>query len=150
MTRKIIPDVVSGQDLSNLSKTDKVSTAAKLMADKHIAAVLVVDGGNLVGIVTERDMTAKVLAKGLDPNTTEIGTVMTPNPDTLAPDDRPASALELMSSRGYRHLPVTEDGKPVGIVSIRDLYASVQERLEKDVKDRDAFIFGETYGSSHA
>jgi len=55
-----------------------------------------------------------------------------------------------MSSRGYRHLPVTEDGKPVGIVSIRDLSASVQERLEKDVKDRDAFIFGETYGSSHA
>ena len=150
MTRKIIPDVVSGQVLSNLSKTATVREAANLMAEKHIAAVLVVDGEKLIGIVTERDLTAKVLANAMDPETTEISAVMTPNPDTLDADDSPSSALELMSSRGYRHLPVTDDGKPIGIVSIRDLYASVQERLEKDVKDRDAFIFGETYGASHS
>ncbi|MCW9035935.1 MAG: CBS domain-containing protein [Alphaproteobacteria bacterium] len=149
MARKIIPDVVNKQELSNLTPKDTVRAAAQLMGQKHIAAVLVVEDDKLVGIITERDLTTKVLAKNVDPDTTMITDIMTPSPDTLAPSDRPSNALELMSVRGYRHLPVTEDGKPVGIVSIRDLYAIVKDGLEQDVKDRDAFIFGETYGSSH-
>ncbi len=149
MARKIIPDVVNGQTLSNLTPKDTVRAAAQLMEQNHIAAVLVVEGEKLVGIITERDLTTKVLAKDLDADQTLIADVMTANPDTLEPSESPTNALELMSVRGYRHLPVIEDGKPVGIVSIRDLYASVKDRLEKDVKDRDAFIFGETYGSSH-
>ena len=149
MARKIIPDVVNEQKLSNLTPKDTVRAAAQLMEQKHIAAVLVVEDDKLVGIITERYLTTKVLAKGVDPDSISIADVMTPNPDTLAPSDRPSNALELMSVRGYRHLPVTEDGKPVGIVSIRDLYAIIKDGLEQDVKDRDAFIFGETYGSSH-
>ena len=72
---------------------------------------------------------------------------MTANPDTLAPDDSARDALELMQTRGYRHLPVAEDGKCVSIVSIRDLYASVKEALEKDIEETQAFVFGDRYGA---
>jgi len=147
MARAIIPHVVNGQEIYDLAKTASVKEAAKLMAEKRIAAVMITENDQLIGIVTERDLTMRVIAKGADPEKTTLAEIMTADPDTLRPNDRPSVALELMRSRGYRHLPVVDDGKPVGIVSIRDLYDAVHERLERDVRDRDAFIFGETYGT---
>lgn len=148
MQRKIIPDIVERLDIARVKVGDTVHTSAKLMADKHIAALIVVDADDkLIGIMTERDLTQKVLAAGLDGKTTKVGDVMTANPDTLAPDDSAIDALELMQTRGYRHLPVAEDGKCVSIVSIRDLYASVKEALEQDIKETEAFIFGDRYGA---
>ncbi len=149
MARSIIPDIVSKQHVISLDKTASVKEAAVVMAEKSIAAILVTENDRLIGIVTERDLTMRVIAKGANPDTTSLADIMTEKPDTLRPNDRPSVALELMRSRGYRHLPVAEDGKPVGIVSIRDLYDAVQERLERDVRDRDAFIFGETYGTGN-
>ena len=149
MARSIIPNVVSGQDIVGFDKNTSVKDAAIVMEEKHIAAVLITENDKLIGIVTERDLAGRVIAKGADPEKTKLADIMTANPDTLRPNDRPSVALELMRSRGYRHLPVVEDGKPVGIVSIRDLYDAVQEGLERDVRDRDAFIFGETYGSGN-
>ena len=71
---------------------------------------------------------------------------MTKNPDCVGPDDTALSALETMRKKGFRHLPVVEDGKVVGVVSIRDLYASVKVQLEDDLRERDQFIFGAGYG----
>ena len=71
---------------------------------------------------------------------------MTPDPDTLSGDDLAGSALERMSERGYRHLPVVDNGKVIGMVSIRDLYRMAKEMLEADLRDREAFIFGDGYG----
>jgi len=149
MARTIIPGIVSGQNIIGFDKGTSVKDAAVMMTEKHIAAVLVTENDKLIGIVTERDLAGRVIAKGADPEKTTLADVMTENPDTLRPDDRPSVALELMRSRGYRHLPVVNEGKPVGIVSIRDLYDAVQDRLERDVRDRDAFIFGETYGTGN-
>jgi len=148
MQGKIIPDIVERMNIASVTLGDKIVTAAKKMADAHIAALIIVDAdGMLIGIITERDLTQKVLAAGKDGNTTIVGDIMTANPDTLAPDDSARDALELMQTRGYRHLPVAEDGKCVSIVSIRDLYASVKEALEKDIEETQAFVFGDRYGA---
>ena len=148
MQGKIIPDVLQRLTIARVTIDDNVLTAAKMMSDAHIAALIVVDNDDkLIGIITERDLTQRVLAAGLDGQATKVGDVMTANPDTLAPDDSARDALELMQTRGYRHLPVAEDGKCVSIVSIRDLYASVKEALEKDIKETEAFVFGDRYGA---
>ena len=148
MNRKIIPDVVSEQDVCSVSKGDSARSAAELMTKKNVAAVVVIgDDGKLTGILTERDLTRHVVAKGLDAGTTQVSNIMTANPDTLAPDDSAGDALELMHSRNYRHLPVAVDGKCVGMVSIRDLYRSVKEALEEDIRETEAFVFGDRYGA---
>jgi CBS domain-containing protein len=96
-----------------------VSKAAKLMADKNVGAVMVVEDKRLVGIFTERDIVFRVVARGLDAQTTRLADVMTPAPDTVDPDKPFGYALLVMHERGFRHLPVIQDGKIVGIVSSR-------------------------------
>ena len=146
MTGKIIPDVVSDQMLYKLPPTASARDAAKVMGANKVSAVLVTDGERLVGIFTERDLTSSVVATGLDPDRTSLAQVMTPRPDVLAPDDSPLNALELMRIRHYRHLPVLDQGKIVGMVSIRDLYAAAKTELERDLRQREAFIFDTGYG----
>ncbi|MGE3333041.1 MAG: CBS domain-containing protein [Rhodospirillaceae bacterium] len=148
MIRRIVPDVISDQILQKVSPRDTVRQAARLMRDKKIAAVLVMDLDRLVGIVTERDMTVRVVAAGLDPDATPVREVMTTDPDTLAPSDTASDAIRMMKSRNYRHLPVVEGGQVVGMVSVRDLYAVYNGELEQDLKDRNAYIYGESYGAA--
>ncbi|HJN23545.1 MAG TPA: CBS domain-containing protein [Rhodospirillales bacterium] len=148
MQHKIIPDIVLEQKVCELPQGGTVYEAAKEMFEANVAAIVVTDkSGKLVGIVTERDLTRRVLAKGLDAKETRLKEVMTKNPDTLAPDDMVADALELMQKRRYRHLPVAVDGRAVGMVSIRDLYAVMKEMLEKTISETEAFVFGDRYGA---
>ena len=146
MVRRIVPDVIGGQTLQSVSPDDTARFAARLMREKRIAAVLVMNGSSLVGIITERDMTARVVAAGLDPETTRARDIMTANPDTLSPSDTASDAIRMMRERNYRHLPVVDGATVVGMVSVRDLYAVYNTELEQDLKDRNAFIFGESYG----
>lgn len=96
-----------------------VVRAAAQMAAKNVGAILVVEGERLVGIFTERDIVCRVVAPGLDPRTTRIAEVMTRDPQTVAPGRPFGYALALMHRGGFRHLPVVENGRPVGIVSAR-------------------------------
>lgn len=117
--------------------------ASRLMASANVAALLVAEDGHMLGIVTERDVSARVVAAGLDPDTTPLSRVMTPEPRSLAPDDSISEALELMRRHSFRHLPVVDDGgKAIAMVSVRDLYAVVQNQLENDIMTRDAWIMG--------
>lgn len=148
MHRKIIPDVVPRRDIRAVKESTTVIECARQMKEIHVAAMIVVDDqGKLIGIVTERDMVQRVLAAGLDPNATTVGKVMTRNPDTLSPEDSASDALELMQARNYRHLPVAESGRCVGMVSIRDLYAAAKKALEEEVRETEAFVFGDRYGA---
>ena len=148
MQRKIVPNVVARKQVATVVVEDTAFQAAKLMDDNHIAALVVVDGeSKIIGIVTERDLTQRIIAAGLDGKTTPVKHIMTENPDTLSPEDSAGDALELMQTRNYRHLPVTEDGKCIAVVSIRDLYASVKEALEEDIRETEAFVFGDRYGA---
>lgn len=148
MRRSIIPDIVNNQEVFSLTEATTVHEAACRMVERNVAALVVVDdGGKLAGIVTERDMTRRVLAKGLDAKATPVRDIMTKDPDTLAPDDSALEALELMRTRRYRHLPVAEDGTVVGMVSIRDLYETMKEDMEKNIRETEAFVFGDRYGA---
>jgi CBS domain-containing protein len=97
-----------------------VSQATKLMRDKNLGALLVVTNGRLVGIFTERDALYRVLAEGLDPNVTTLQEVMTADPMTLGPERTYGHALLVMYENGFRHIPVVENGRPVGIISSRN------------------------------
>ena len=103
-----------------LSTTSTVTEAIKLMKQRHEGCVLVNDDqGVLKGIVTEHDVAARVAAPGRDPGRTLLETVMTPDPVTLQKGDSLAWALHRMAVDGYRHLPVFDDARLVGFLSIR-------------------------------
>lgn len=143
MMRKIVPDVISGaQNLATASANMTVRDAALAMAQRRIGAVMVIDGARLVGIFTERDLLSKVVAMKRDPDTLRLSEVMTRDPDTIGPDETAFAALDMMRKRGYRHLPVMDAGRLVGMVSVRDLYATALGELEEGLKERDAFISG--------
>ena len=148
MHRKIIPDIVEATNVLTMIAEDSAQEAAKQMASKNVAAMIILDSAGLItGIVTERDLCQKVMAKGLDPSSTSVGEIMTTSPDTLSPDDSASDALELMQTRKYRHLPVVQDGKCQAVVSVRDLYSAVKEALEEDIRETEAFVFGDRYGT---
>ncbi len=96
-----------------------VRKAAEMMAKKHVGAVLVVENEQLVGIFSERDAVFRVTARGLDPQATQLAEVMTPAPKTITPEKSFGYAMSVMHEAGFRHLPVVEHGRPVGIISSR-------------------------------
>ncbi len=142
MKMKIVPDVIGQQNLVLVSAEMTVRDAAKLMLTHKIGAVMIGAGTSIAGIFTERDMAIKVVAPGLDPDKVRLGQVMTAKPDTIRPDETAQHALERMSRGGYRHLPVVDNGKLIGMVSIRDIYAAVLREAEDELHDREAFIQG--------
>ena len=146
MMRKIVPDVINGQTLITVRLNDTVRAIAKVMRDNRIASIMVTEEGTLIGIITERDVTTRMVAAGLDPDQTLAKDIMTADPDTLNPDDTAAKAIKMMVERNYRHLPVTDGDDLVGMVSVRDIYAIYNLELKEDLKDRNAYIYGENYG----
>ncbi|HAY47848.1 MULTISPECIES: CBS domain-containing protein [Thalassospira] len=147
MDTKIVPGVVKEQSLATLNPADSVMDAVNLMTERKIGAVIIVDNqAKLAGIFTERDLVNRVVGKGLDAANVPLSKVMTADPDTLGPNDTAMNALDLMSARRYRHLPVVDGDKVIGMVSIRDLFNVVKAQLEEDVREREKFIFGSDYG----
>ncbi len=141
MDRKIVPDLVKDQDLATLAPEATVREAVDLMRERRIGAILVTKADGLVGIFTERDLLNRVVGEKLDPDTTKLSEVMTNNPDRIGPNDRCRTALDLMQSKGYRHLPVVDGETVVGVLSVRDLFNAVRQDLEHEVKEQQAFIY---------
>lgn len=104
---------VCGPDLS-------IAAAAESMLDAGIGSLGVIDDGVLIGIVTERDV-LRTVAAGADPAASPVKVWMTPDPDSLSPDVDTADAADWLLATGYRHLPVTENGKLLGVLSIKDI-----------------------------
>ncbi len=104
----------------HLSAAASVREACELMATNHVGAVLVMEGGRLDGIFTERDALNRVLAGRLDPDATRLADVMTREPITLSPRTPATEALRLMSEIGFRHLPIVDQEEVQGIISLRD------------------------------
>jgi CBS domain-containing protein len=114
-----IRDVMTS-DPSTVEASATVEEAAKLMAEKDIGNVLVVENGEVQGIVTDRDIVVRVLAKGNGPDAS-VREACSTGLETLSPDDSVEDAIKKMEQADVRRLPVVEDDKPVGIVSIGDL-----------------------------
>ena len=137
MTDRIISQIIDGQEIVTSTADTTVGDAARLMRENHIGAVVVVENGRLAGIFTERDALFRVVAEGLDVKTTRLADVMTRNPQTVRPDQKFSIALQMMYGGKFRHVPVVEDGRPVGILSARDalgpeLEAFVYELLRQE------------------
>ena len=133
-----IRDVVRNQKILALSPETSVRAAARAMADRNVGSVMVVEDGKLVGIFTERDALVRVLAAGLDPATTKLSAVMVRKVLTIGPDRPLVNALHRMRDNGFRHMPVVDNGVPIGIVSLRDALASdlIQFEAEEETKER--------------
>ena len=116
-----------------------VVKAAQRMAARNVGALLVVDNGVLVGIITERDVVFRVVCPGLDPRATPVAEVMTPDPITIHPDRPFGYALVLMHREGFRHLPVVKDGKALGIVSARSALDPELEEFASETSRRKHF-----------
>ncbi|MFJ7290927.1 CBS domain-containing protein [Streptomyces collinus] len=95
--------------------------AAQLMRTQNIGDVVVAEGQDVIGVLTDRDITVRAVADGADPMTVSARTVCSPHPVTVTPDDLVATAVALMREHAVRRLPVVENGLPVGIVSLGDV-----------------------------
>jgi CBS domain-containing protein len=112
--------IIKDQELVTAAADTTVLDAAQLMKQHKTGAVMVVEAGRLVGIFTERDALYRVVADGRDARQTRLSEVMTRSPQTLHPDRSFAEALHIMHTGGFRHVPVVEDGRPIGVVTARD------------------------------
>ena len=127
---RTIREIIHNQRLLTLPPDVSVRAAARAMAEHRVGSVMVVEHDTLVGIVTERDCLERVLAAGVDPDTTEVSAVMTCKVMTITPDRLLVNALHQMRGNGFRHMPVVENGRPVGMVSVRDALGSELVRFE--------------------
>ncbi len=138
MPNRTLRQVVEGQTVVSALANTTVRAAAITMARHKIGAILVVDDqGRLAGLFTERDVLNRVVAQGLDPDSTQLSTVMTADLQTASPDKPLAHALHMMFEGGFRHVPVVEDGRPVGMVSARNALGLEIQQFEKELEDRD-------------
>lgn len=133
----LVKDVMERKKALTLPPATTVREAAVLMAKKNIGAVMVVEQERLTGIFTERDALFRVIARGLDPDTTRLADVMTAEPRTVAPNKSYGYALLMMQENGFRHAPVIENGKPIGIVSSRNAMDPDLEEFSSEANRRE-------------
>jgi CBS domain-containing protein len=126
MARKM-RDIMSAAPVS-LAATETAATAARAMKEHGTGTVLVSTDGLLTGLVTDRDITVRVLAENRDPQSTCIGDICSTSLAVLGPDDDIHEAARLVRERAVRRIPVVQDGVPVGVVSIGDLALEQDER----------------------
>ena len=119
MSERTVRQIIEGQQPITAPSTISVMEAARLMKEHNIGALMVCEGEKLVGVFTERDALFRVVAAGL-PGTTSLSDVMTSNPQTIPADSGFSTALHIMHDGHFRHLPVVEDDRVIGIVSVRD------------------------------
>jgi CBS domain-containing protein len=120
-----VADIMSTK-LISVEPGATVAEAATVMGERHVGSALVMEGGQLVGIFTERDI-VRALSQHFDAPGHPVSTWMTRNPVTISPQAAIQEALDLMLSRGFRHLPVEDGGRVIGIISIRDLSEAIAE-----------------------
>lgn len=138
MLNTLVRKMMRPENALQLPPETTVLDAAKKMAAKNIGAVMIVEHDNLRGIFTERDVMCRVLAKELDPATTRLNDVMTPDPRTVSPEKTYGHALVMMQENGFRHAPVVENGKPIGIISARNAMDPDLEEFAAEVYRREA------------
>lgn len=130
-------------DIWSITPEATVYEAITLMAEKNIGALPVVKGGKLVGILSERDYTRKVVLKGRQSRETAVGEIMTENPEVATGDDSIDRCMRTMTQRRTRHLPVVEDGRLVGMISMGDLVNWIISAQNATIDQLERYIHGE-------
>lgn len=137
---KLISQVVGERPLYAITPHVTVTEAARYMVEKNIGALPVIEENRLVGIFTERDALARVIAKGLNPGTTKISSVMTKEVVVAKANEDVESCLKKMKESHCRHLPILSGEQLIGMVSIRDLVSTVGEEKEVDAEHLNAVL----------
>ncbi len=132
-----------GHQVWSLPKDATVLDAAKMMREKNIGAVLVMDGDKVAGIVSERDIVRRACAEQRDPASTPLSEIMTPQVLCISPNATAEEVLAVMTKRRFRHLPVRDGEKLVGVISIGDAVKAVIEHHEFTIQQLVNYITGE-------
>jgi len=133
---------LKGNSVWSVPSSTTALDAVRLMAEKHIGGVLVVDDGKLVGIFTERDFAYKIGCFEKAPHEIKLSEVMTFNPITVTPENSVNDCMALMTDKHIRHLPVVEDGRLLGVISIGDVVKDLIEELQFLVDQMEKYITG--------
>ena len=129
---RTVSDLIAGRQAVTVSAGASVRETAHLMLDKKVGAVLVMDGGKLLGVFTERDALRFFVATRRNADLTNVSDVMTKDPITVPPDTLIDSARDLMCEKGFRHLPVVDAaGTCTGLLSVRDIPAEYRVMYER-------------------
>src|ERR1700736_4577627 len=118
---------VKGGQIFSVAPTDSVLRAIEIMATRHVGALLVMSQDGLLGIISERDYARKVILKNRSSHDTPVGDIMIANPVTVTPQETVHRCMEMMTEGRFRHLPVLDSGRVVGMLSIGDLVKAVIE-----------------------
>jgi len=133
---------VKGGQIFSVAPTDSVLRAIEIMATRHVGALLVMSQDGLLGIISERDYTRKVILKNRSSHDTPVGDIMTANPVTVSPDSTVHHCMETMTEGRFRHLPVVDKGRVVGMLSIGDLVKAVIEDQSQKIEQLERYIAG--------
>ena len=138
--KKTIGDVVRGREIYVLREDQSVREAARYMTERRVGAVAVLSGSRLVGILSERDIMGRVVARRLDPDATKVGDVMTRELIVAEVKESHEDGVRKMKQAGCRHLPVVDAGNLVGMVSLRDLLQVDLTEKDEEIRWLNAYI----------
>ncbi len=131
---------VKGYSIFSVEPTITVFHAIELMCEKNIGGLLIVENGKLAGIFTERDYARKLILKGKSSKDTLIGELMTPNPFTVSTKSSIDECMQIMTDRHFRHLPVVDDDKLMGMISIGDVVRQVINDQQSVIEHLQQYI----------
>jgi CBS domain-containing protein len=135
---------VKGYDIYATTMDASVFDAIRLMADTSVGALLVIESGKLVGIISERDYTRKVILKGKSSKETPVKEIMTSPVIYTTPDEPIEQCMALMTAKRIRHLPVLDDGKVIGVISIGDLVKAIIEQQKIWIQELENHVLKHT------
>ena len=132
-----LEQVLAGKPAGAYSVTpaDSVYSALELMANKSIGFVVVIDGNRLVGVLSERDYARKVILQGRSSKETKVGDIMTSKVVSVSPQQTIPQCMALMSDGGFRHLPIVDGGRVIGVLSIRDILKEIIAHHERLIRN---------------
>lgn len=131
-----------GSAVQAVTPSDTVADAVRVMNEKKIGSVLVIEGGRLVGIFTERDVLLRVVAAGLDPRVTRVRVVMSARLETITPETTLGDVMGLFTHKRCRHLPVVDNGQLLGLISIGDVSRWLADEHRAEAEHLRQYIAG--------
>lgn len=138
--RQLISD--KGYESYSVSPDSMVYDAINLMAEAKVGALLVMEGNTLVGIISERDYTRKVILETRSSRQTPVRDIMTSDVLTVTPDQSIEDCMKIMSENHIRHLPVAENGEPIGVLSVMDVVKNIISEKEFVIDQLEQYISG--------
>lgn len=133
---------LKGHNVWSVASQDHVFEAIRVMAEKGVGALLVIDDKRLVGIVSERDYARKVILVGKSSKSTQVSEIMTSEPVTVTPNQSVDDCLSVMTAHGFRHLPVVDGDEVVGVLSLGDLVRSIMDDQKHQISSLEQYISG--------